>query len=120
MSTHAAIPLVSPADLDRLAGLYTFRERDEVSAFLAENAFLVPILFEARDKIQEYFPNSPVFLEVRYDPEASDGDPHVVAYIETDLDVEAALNELDRFGDDWWLNIIDVTDMKLNIDVEFR
>jgi hypothetical protein len=120
MSTHAATPLVSEADLARLAELYIFRERDEVNGFLEENAFLVPILFEARDKIQAYFPDSPVFLEVRYDPEASDGDPHVVAYIETDLDVTAAIEALDRFDEDCGFDYLVRGQMKLNIDTEFR
>src|SRR4051794_21067437 len=100
MSTHAITSPISQADLATLEGFYTLRERDEVIQFLEENPFLVPILLEAQDKITKYFPDSPVSLEIRYDPEASDGDPHVMAYIATDLGAEATRDTLDRFDED--------------------
>ena len=44
--------------------LYTLRDANEVTGFLEENPFLIPLLQEAYMHIKEYFPDSDVVLEV--------------------------------------------------------
>ena len=81
------------------------------------NSFLVPLMFEARDKSEEYFPGAPVALEFDCDPESTEEDCWITALILTDLGVDEALAVRDRFGDEWWLKEpIERAQMEFNID----
>jgi hypothetical protein len=101
----------------RLMGLYDFRDR-EVTGFLKRNHFLIPLLFEAHDEIKKRFENAALFLEVIADPDASD-DRELYALVATHLPPEAALEELERLDQEWWLAAMDRARGKLCIDIEF-
>lgn len=106
------------ADIQSLERLYTFGEDTVVIQFLERYPFLIPLLLEARDKVQEYFPGSPTVLETVSDPEAS-GDDQLVLFIVTDSDPEQVLDSLDRLDENWWLDALDRAQGKLGISVEF-
>jgi len=108
---------VSPADLARLEALYTFRDRDTVTGWLDRYPFLVPLLLDAQPHLRKYFPDEPIFLQVEFDPEEAEL-THLGAYIATDLD--ESIERLDRFGVDWWLDVIAQTNLKLNFSIEPR
>lgn len=110
---------VAAADLARLEEWYSFREHDTVVDWLEQYPFLVPLLLEGYDQMRKHFPDSPISLQVVYDPEDA-GLTELVAYIITDLDDDEALNRLYRIGEDWWLQVISQADLKMDIDVEFR
>lgn len=99
--------------------LYTVRRPDEVWAFLRAHPELVPLLKEAYQRIQKHFPDSPVALEVIADPEAPD-DRDLWAFIQTTLPPEEALEQVNRFDEEWWLAALDKANGKLGIDVEYR
>jgi len=102
-----------------LEKLYIFREPKEVSRFLEDNPFLILLLLEAYGQIERYFgPYPQVFLEVVTDPEAPD-DRELFALIHTSLTPDEALDGLDRFDRDWWLDASHTAQGKLCIDVEF-
>jgi hypothetical protein len=98
---------------------YVFKDRDEVIGFIKNRPFLIPILTEAYSKIGSYFPESPqVFLEVVTDPEVPD-DTQLVASVKTNLSPDEALERLDSFDREWWLQSMDRAKGELCIDVEF-
>ncbi len=110
---------ISPGDLERLEQVYSFRDRAATVEFLEANPFLVPLLLEARGKIEEYFPGAPVSLEFGCDPESTEEDCWIMAYIATKLNIDDAFAARERFGDEWWRgDAIDRAQMKLNIDIE--
>lgn len=110
------IPRIEIRLLERL---YIFREPKEVSRFLEDNPFLILLLLEAYGQIERYFePYPQVFLEVVTDPEASD-DHELFALIYTSLTPNEALDRLDRFDRDWWLDASRISQGKLCIDVGF-
>lgn len=117
--TGASTVRVSQAVIQWLERLYTFRQREEVLWFLERYPFLVSLLLEAYDRIGAYFPYSQVFLQVVTDPEATDDD-QVVVFIATALDPDEAVESLERFDDEWWLDALDWARGKLCIDVEVR
>jgi hypothetical protein len=110
---------VSQAEIEWLERLYTFRERAEVLAFLERHPFLVSLLLEAYGEIGNYFSDSPIFLEVVTDPEAFD-DHQLAVSIATNLDPDEAIDTLEQFDENWWLDALDQAQGKLCIDVEFR
>lgn len=106
-------------EVQMLEELYVFRRRMEVLRFLDVHPFLVPLLLEAYAKIGRYFePYHEVFLEVISDPEATN-DRQLFAFIGTRLPPDEALDSLEPFDEEWWLDTLDEARGKLCIDVEF-
>ena len=110
---------VSQTEIGLLERLYTFREREEVLWFLERYPFLVPLLLEAYYEIEKYFPHSQVFLEVVTDPEAID-DYQLIAFIATNFGPDEAVDRLEQFDEDWWLDALNRAQGKLCIDVEAK
>lgn len=107
------------AKISYLRQLYTFRNQEEVLKFLQEHPFLVELLLEAYSHIKEHFGfRTPVFLEVVHDPEIIN-DSQLVAFIQTDLDPIRALEKLDRFDKDWWVEASRRGEGKLCIHLEY-
>lgn len=115
----ASIVRIWDREVQVLEQLYVFRKRMEVLRFLDVHPFLVPLLLEAYTKIGKYFgPYPQVFLEVISDPEATD-DRQLFAFIGTRLSPDEALDGLERFDEEWWLDTLDEAQGELCIDVEF-
>ncbi|MEH2280962.1 MAG: hypothetical protein V7K90_06400 [Nostoc sp.] len=91
---------ISPADIETLEQLYTFRERTEVLEFLDKHPFLIPVLLEAPEKIRHYFPDSQLFLEVVPDRETIDW-VQLILSILMKLDPHEAVARLHQFDDNW-------------------
>lgn len=102
-STSLAAPPPSRADIESLKRFYVFREPTEVLEFLEKHPFLVPLLLEAPARIRQYFPDSPLFLQYVPDPESDD--EKLVAYIATNLAPEEAIDTLEQFDDNWWVDV---------------
>ncbi len=120
-STEASVATiaVSAANVGLFEQLYTLRGREEVLRFIESHPFLLPLLLEAYNEIGNHFPRSQVFLEVATDPEAIVED-QLVLFVATDLPPDEAVDTLERFDRDWWLNALDQAQGKLCIDVELR
>ncbi len=115
----ASIVRIWDREVQMLEQLYVFRKRMEVLRFLDVHPFLVPLLLEAYAKIGKYFePYHQVFLEVISDPEATN-DRQLFAFIGTRLSPDEALDSLECFDEEWWLDSLDEAQGKLCIDVEF-
>ena len=106
-------------ELTLLNRIYTFRKPSEVSDFLSDNVYLVPLLVEAYGKIREYFPSAKLILEVVADPEA-DKEKELVIFICTNLPPDEALDRLELLDRNWWLDASLDSDEKLCIHVEFE
>lgn len=113
----AAAPVVSQS-LASLQRLYRYRNEKAVLEFLAEHAFLVPLLEEVHERASVFFGSisNPV-LEVTTDPEALDSRTLFV-FFQTSLALEKALRQLERFDEIWWLQASERANGKLCIDVE--
>jgi len=117
--TGASVVRAYEFEIQLLEQVYTFRGHGEVSRFLERYPFLVPLLLEAYSKFWNYFgPHPRVFLEVVTDPEAPD-DRELFALVCTSLTPDEALDRLDQFDRDWWLDASYTAQGKLCIDVEF-
>lgn len=97
---------VSVADIESLEKLYSWRGKTEILQFLKKHHFVIPVLLEAPDKICHYFPDAQLFLEVVSDPEGID-DAMLELAICINLEPDEAVDKLNKFQDDWWLNLSD-------------
>lgn len=103
----------------RIRSLYDFRRLTQVTDFLRENKFLIPLLFEVYGKIGSYFsPSTRVVLEVVSDPEADD-DVELFVLIQTYANPKEARACLDRLDEEWWLSVLHRAKCKMNIDLEY-
>lgn len=107
---------LDPSDFLEL--LYTFRDGMNVRAFLDRYPFLVSLLLEASPKINKYFPDKELALQVIIDPEAEKDKQLMVLIIETSSP-DDVYEQLERFDNEWWIGAVNRAKGKLCIDVEF-
>jgi len=117
--TNSATVLLSKTGIRVLEQLYIFRRRTEVLGLLNRNPFLAPLLLEASEKAKHFFPGSQLSLEVVSDFETDDSS-QLLASITTHLPVDTALDKLNEFDANWWLETAGLANGKLCIDVEFE
>jgi len=99
--------------------LYILRNDSEVRRFINQHQFLEPLLREVHARVQNYFPGSPLFLEVFTDPE-DQGEQELVASVSTGLPSPAAHEKLTQFDHEWWLASLARAQSKLSVTLEFR
>jgi len=102
---------------EALEKLYTYRRPNEVKGYIIAYPFLVPLLVEAHDKIGDCFGPPEIVLEVVTDPEALD-DRQLVAFIQTNFDVDEALTRLRQLDKNWWFEASHRSRGKLCIHLE--
>lgn len=82
---------------------YVTHDPDAVEAFLAAYPFLVPLLTEALDPLEEAFgPETPFVVALERDPEVA-GWEELRVDVETPLPVDEADRRLETFRTTWWL-----------------
>lgn len=89
----------------------------EALAFIENNKYLIPILVSANQKLLEYFPHDKLNLDLVNDPE--ENSDSLFLSVESSLKPELALERLQNFDQDWWLDEVSKTNDKLCIDVVF-
>jgi hypothetical protein len=103
-----------------LQRLFVFRGHHDVETMLEDSPQLVPLLIEAHKEVGRIFgKNALLILEVVRNPEARDDSPEIVLYIETVLPVQAAMEQLARLDDEWWLDRVARGEGRLNIALEY-
>ncbi len=117
---HSNIMQVTAANTaSSIEGLYSLRGKAAVARILDEHSFLIPLLMEAREKLDVYFPNSEVSLEVIVDPE-TEGAYQLLAAVSTSLPAKDAYRRLKEFDRDWWLDEMGRSQGLLCISIEVQ
>jgi len=83
---------------------FDLRNKQEIIYFLLEHPELFSVTKEAQQKIRNYFPYSPLILEVVTDPEEKESQILFI-YIQTTLSVTEALSRLNQLDEAWWLDV---------------
>ena len=125
MTTLVAVTLAmtqtrtADATFSSIESLYSLRGKAAVARIFKEHSFLVLFLREARKKLDVYFPNSEVSLEVITDPE-TEGDYQLLAAVSTDSPAEDAYRRLKEFDRDWWLDELGRSQGLLSISIDLQ
>jgi len=107
-------------NLKHLAQMYGFRNRQDVMSFIRERPHLLPILLQARHRIEKHFGKGvPVVLEVSVDPEADREDSELFACIQTPLSVDEAHERMEHLDKDWALSAFVELAGDFCVDMEF-
>ncbi len=107
-----------PDQLFRAIG-YIVKNPIQVSAFLGSYPFFGKLLPSIKSKIETYFGDAPVYLEVTSDPEIP-GDVILEVAISPLDEPAQALKKLRQLDQDWWLEAMDETQDKLDITLEYK
>jgi hypothetical protein len=99
-----------------LQELYRVQDDKTVIAFLNDNPELSPLLLETYSQIAIYFHDPQCYLELLSDPEINL--KQLLLSIVTHLNLDEAIQKLDEFREDWWLDNLPRAQGKLLIDVD--
>jgi len=115
----AEIVVFADRPIDRLRQRYQFRDHAAVKDYLGDNPSLPGLLERAHDKIAEHFGSDVhAVLDLVKGFEADD-DKRLFVFVQTDLDVDEALDRLDALYEQWWIKALSAVQPKLSIDVEY-
>ncbi|MDD2755026.1 MAG: hypothetical protein PHS80_05785 [Methanothrix sp.] len=92
--------------------MFKLRRPTEIRDFLEANDFLNPLVSEAHDQLQKYFPYSTIFMEVAQN--------ELIISVGTSFSPEEADERLHNFDADWWIDESINSKAKLCITVEFQ
>jgi len=96
---------------------YVFVDKEKIIDFLFANSDLIPILLEAPKYIYEIFgQNVPIDLELYSDPEEEWDELFIV--IKSPYSAEKAIELEKKLFDEWFINIIDKINNRLNFTEE--
>lgn len=79
-----------------LRDYYNMGGEPDIRRCLEGNDNLVPLLYDIHKRMQKYFPNSPLSMRVLQND--------LIVSVGTTFNPEEAMDRLDRFDDDWWLD----------------
>jgi hypothetical protein len=121
-TTESAVIPITRTALEALAQVFVIENPLAVSAFLDHNPDLAPLLLEAHDAIERYFPDSsgtPSVLRVVIDPELIAQQDLVLAIL-PQVDPEEAFTRFMAFMDGWWLDAQARAATQLIITTEYQ
>jgi len=106
------------SSVEQLDPYYRYTDRAQIAQFAQLCPALVPLLLEAAKEIAKHFDEPELVLEVVEGLTAED--QGLVVSINTDLPPEEAMARMDRFDEEWWVDVQDRAQGRVCIDVEFR
>ena len=106
-------------DLRAATEVYTLRRPNDVYDFLKKEPSAIAQILETYEKIQEYFPQDEIFMEVLADP-GSPIEKELLISISTSLPPIDAIRRLDAFDDSWWLGASCSSPADICIKVGYR
>ena len=106
-------------DLRAAAEVYTLRRPNDGYDFLKKKPSVMDLISEAYERIQDYFPQGEIFMEVLADP-GSPMEKELLISISTSLPPIDAIRKLDAFDDNWWLGASSSSPADICIKVEYR
>lgn len=113
--------LIGKEPVSEFASIYQFYEfpdnEEKIISFIKEYPFLLSILLEAPREVKRIFgENVSLGLELHHDPEADFEELFIV--IKSTYSAEKAREFMDKLGEGWFLNLIELTHNKLSITEE--
>ncbi len=87
----------------QIVSIYAIENQEELMDYLVRHQHLLPVLLEIPLQVKKFMPEH-LRLVLKYMKDPEEGDESVIVKVVTDLEVDEAINKMDSFGDEWWLN----------------
>jgi len=92
-------------DIEQLKSLYIFENSEEIKRFLLSHDYLIDCLSEAYDQIRGIFEENLIEICLEYDRDSEEDFEGLFVTIKTNLSPEPSLDLLEKFDDNWWLQV---------------
>jgi hypothetical protein len=92
-------------DIKQLENLYLFNNPVDIRRFLLTHNYLIDPLYEVHDQIRRIFGESIVQIRLEHDRDPEEDFEGLFITIETNLPVSQSLDLLERFDEEWWLDV---------------
>jgi|GEM_PF-2399064 len=99
--------------------LYSSDDWSQVGEFLLQHPALAPLLLEAHPHLEEIFPEARTISLSLIPGYEEDEHPSLYADIITTSDPMVAFKQMERFEEEWWLDVLDSAGGYLRFSVEF-
>jgi hypothetical protein len=116
-SQTAATVRAPKADLDAIDEAFVLRNASEVRRFVADKPELASLIIEAFAVAHEYFPDTPVLLDLLHDSESDR--VGVELSIQTTKAPDEAQVTLESFDQAWWLANMTRAESLLTVSLEY-
>lgn len=112
-----SISLKSVKDIELLERFFTFNNPTEVKRLLLTRDYLIESLFEAYKQIRRIFGQNIVEVCLEYDSDPEEDFEGLSILVKTNLSPELSLDLLDKFDEEWWLDVDNETRTILTVMV---
>lgn len=109
-------PNADPVSLD---ACYAMQDQDAIAQFLKTNPKAIDLLRSIPTAIKPYFPNDALTLAAFNDPDDQQAQTQLEVTIRTHQEPREALQNLDRFDMEWWLDALDAHGGNMFVTVAF-
>ncbi len=99
---------------------YIVENTVDVNRFLQNNSNLIDVILEAHLQIRKYFPTEKLRLKLFTDPESSQWEKLVLSVFANPESVDEALNKLEEFDENWWIDASSGVAVNLCIHLDFE
>lgn len=99
---------------------YTIENILDVNRFLQNHANLIDVILEAYPQIRKYFPIEKLRLKLFFDPESPQWEKLVLSIFANPESVDEALNKLEEFDENWWIDASSGVAVNLCIHLDFE
>jgi len=103
--TETSVFLKNLNDIKQLENLYLFNNPVDIRRFLLTHNYLIDPLYEVYDQIRRIFGESIVQIRLEHDRDPEEDFEGLFITIETNLPVSQSLDLLERFDEEWWLDV---------------
>lgn len=105
-SAETSVTRSSQTHIELIERLYLLHNRIRILSFLEAHPFLVDVLLESYGIIQRYFPGVRIHLQTASDPDEQHNPQLVLYIIANGLNPDAALKQLAKLDENWWLDAL--------------
>ncbi len=110
-----------PSDkFSKISKFYTIENILDVNRFLENHANLMDVILEAYPQIRKYFPTEKLRLKLYIDPESSEWEYLIISICVSSESVDEALNQLEEFDENWWIDASSGVAVNLCIHLDFE
>jgi hypothetical protein len=104
----------------RVSKLYTIENILYLNRFLQKYPNLIDVILEAYPQIRKYFPTEKLRLKLFTDPESPQWEKLLLSIFASPESVDEALNQLDEFDENWWIDASSGVAVNLCIHLDFE
>lgn len=104
---ESSISVRTIGDIELLGRFYTLHNPIEVKRLLLTHDYLISPLFEIYKHVKQTFGENIAEVCLEYDKDPEEDFEGLAAIVKTNLSPESSLDFLDKFDNEWWLDVDD-------------